>query len=72
MISSRNNTSVLNYSIFSGGKMNLIGALERSNSPIVFKSTRKNKKIIKEKQKFSQKYGFWCNFKKNYYMKFSC
>ncbi|KAF0769241.1 Uncharacterized protein FWK35_00004746, partial [Aphis craccivora] len=51
--------------VVSDSKMNLVGALGRSNFPIVFKSARKNKKKIKEKREFSRKTmslkKFWMN-----------
>jgi len=40
--SSRNNISIFNFSIFSGGKLNLFGTLVQNLTfPVVFKSTGK-------------------------------
>ena len=74
-ISSQNNGSIFNFYILFDGKVNLVGAFRRSlfRAPNIFKSTRNNKRKIKEKRGFLRKFDFQQNwFRLPYrYMTFS-
>jgi len=76
---SRNNGSIVYFSILFDGKVNLVDALgeggQNSIFPLVFKSAEKNKKKLRKTSHFYAKsifekidFGFWCNTK---YMKIS-